>query len=78
MSDAIQQINFYVNEAPPELLHEREEYLTSVFIPWLKRGLENTTRWVRQDPDDTEMRELHNAYQTGVKFFTTWEKERAA
>lgn len=42
MSNAIQQINFYVNEAAPETLRDRQNYLTIVFIPWLRRGLVNT------------------------------------
>lgn len=50
MSDAIQQINFYVNEAASETLRDRQNYLTIVFIPWLRRGLVNTERWVQENP----------------------------
>ena len=78
MNDAIRQINFYVNEASPETIADRAAYLTSVFIPWLRHGLENTTRWTIENPGDKEMQELHSAYQVGVEFFNKWEQERAA
>ncbi|MEQ5054635.1 hypothetical protein ABN154_22970 [Klebsiella michiganensis] len=75
MSNAIQQINFYVNEAAPETLRDRQNYLTIVFIPWLRRGLVNTERWVKENPGDVEMQELYAAYRAGVEFFNTWERE---
>lgn len=69
----MQQINYYVNEAAPETLSQRSAYLTSVFIPWLRRGLESTTRWVKENPEDAEMQALHCAYQSGVNFFENWQ-----
>ena len=78
MSDAIQQINFYVNEEASETLRDRQNYLTIVFIPWLRRGLVNTERWVQENPGDAEMQELYAAYRAGVEFFNAWERERAA
>lgn len=78
MSDAISQINYYVNEASSETLIDRTAYLTSVFIPWLRRGLVKTTHWTKENPGDKEMQELHLSYKAGVGFFDKWEREHAA
>lgn len=75
MNPAIQQINYYVNEAAPETLSQRSAYLTSVFIPWLRRGLGKTTQLVKKNPEDAEMYALHAAYQSGVNFFENWQSE---
>lgn len=78
MSSAIERINFYVKEAAPETLNQRSAYLYSVFIPWLRRGFEKTSLWIKETPDDEEMQQLHSAYKSGVEFFNAWEIQRVA
>jgi hypothetical protein len=64
---AVQQINFYVNEASPELIAARWTYLESFLLPtWIKR-LEQMQSWKDKNGSDLE---LIAAYQSGVDYLT--------
>jgi len=66
----IEQLNFYMNHASPDLLESRREYIERVIVSKLKRGIEEQKEWspeFRSEPDSIE---LINAYESGLKFFT--------
>ncbi|WP_458020213.1 hypothetical protein [Klebsiella pneumoniae] len=52
MSDAIQQINFYVNEAASETLRDRQSYLTDAEMQELyaayRAGVDFFNAWERE------------------------------
>ncbi|RYH95922.1 hypothetical protein EVY00_15120 [Citrobacter werkmanii] len=66
----IEQLNFYMTQASPELLESRREYIERVIVGKLKRGIEEQKEWsqeIRSQPDSIE---LINAYKSGLEFFT--------
>ncbi|MES3444083.1 hypothetical protein [Citrobacter freundii] len=66
----IEQLNFYMTQASPELLESRREYIERVIVGKLKRGIEEQKQWsqeIRSQPDSIE---LINAYKSGLEFFT--------
>ncbi|WP_208743899.1 hypothetical protein [Citrobacter portucalensis] len=66
----IEQLNFYMTQASPELLESRREYIERVIVGKLKRGIEEQKQWsqeIRYQPDSIE---LINAYKSGLEFFT--------
>ncbi|MDB2181126.1 hypothetical protein [Citrobacter farmeri] len=73
---AVQQINFYVNDASNELIKERRVYLENYLLPCWKGRLEEMQSW--QEPSATDL-ELLAEYQKGVDFLTeVLKQERAA
>ncbi|EBL3323403.1 hypothetical protein L8909_003462 [Salmonella enterica] len=64
---AVQQINFYVNEASPECIEGRRAYLCQCILPRLKDGLSSMHIWKEKTDDDLE---LISIYQKGVDFLT--------
>lgn len=64
---AVQQINFYVNEASPVLISERRVYLEKNLLPCWKQRLEEIQSWTVKTETDLE---LLAAYQSGVDFLT--------
>lgn len=73
---AVQQINFYVNDASPELLKERRVYLENYLLPCWKGRLAEMKSWI--EPSTTDL-ELRAEYQKGVDFLTAaLKQERAA
>ena len=66
----IEQLNFYMTQASPELLESRREYIERVIVGKLKRGIEEQKEWsqeIRSQPDSIE---LINAYKSSLEFFT--------
>ncbi|MGQ3664001.1 hypothetical protein [Citrobacter braakii] len=64
---AVQQINFYVNEASSELIAERRNYLESYLLPTWKNRLEQMQSWKEHSATDLD---LLSEYQQGVEFLT--------
>lgn len=72
---AVQQINFYVNEASPELIAERRNYLESYLLPTWKNRLEQMQSW--KEHSDTDL-EFIEAYKSGVDYLTEALKQESA
>ncbi|EMO0630277.1 hypothetical protein WCV77_002716 [Salmonella enterica] len=67
----IEQLNFYMTQASPEILEMRREYIERVIVGKLRRGIEQQKQWsqeMRYQPDSLE---LINAYEAGIQFFIT-------
>lgn len=65
----LEQLNFYMNQASPELLEHRREYIERVIVGKLRRGIEEQATWsqdMRSQPDSIE---LIDAYEAGLNFF---------
>ncbi|EDO4758180.1 hypothetical protein PC667_004422 [Salmonella enterica] len=73
---AVQQINFYVHDASPELLKERRVYLENYLLPCWKGRLAEMQSWKEPSTKDLE---FLAEYQKGVDFLTdALKQERAA
>lgn len=73
---AVKQINFYVNDASPELLKERRVYLENYLLPCWKGRLAEMQSW--KEPSTTDL-ELRAEYQKAVDFLTAeLKQERTA
>ncbi|EBV4003017.1 hypothetical protein F9N47_22700 [Salmonella enterica] len=64
---AVQQINFYVNEASPELIKERRIYLENYLLPCWKGRLAEMQSW--KEHSDTDL-EFIAEYQSAVDYLT--------
>ncbi|EDU0615326.1 hypothetical protein AHY83_000940 [Salmonella enterica subsp. salamae] len=67
----IEQLNFYMTQASPELLEMRREYIERVIVGKLRRGIEEQKRWSQEMRSQPDSLELINAYQAGIQFFIT-------
>ncbi|MBD9658080.1 hypothetical protein [Pantoea sp. PNT03] len=66
----IEQLNFYMTQASPELLESRREYIERVIVVKLKRGIEDQKSWSPEFASEPDSQELIVAYKGGLKFFT--------
>lgn len=66
----IEQINFYMHQASPELLESRREYIERVIVGKLKRGFEEQKLWSPELLGEPDSKELITAYEEGLRFFT--------
>lgn len=66
----IEQLNFYMTEASPELLEGRREYIERVIVGKLKRGIEEQQAWTPEFASEPDAQALIAAYAEGFKFFT--------
>lgn len=66
----IEQLNFYMTEASPELLEIRREYIERVIVGKLKRGIEIFRSWTPDSCSTPETAALISAYESGLKFFS--------
>ncbi|WP_312990861.1 hypothetical protein [Atlantibacter hermannii] len=66
----IEQLNFYMTQASPELLESRREYIERVIVGKLKRGIEEQKTWPSELKDEPDSIELVAAYSEGLNFFT--------
>lgn len=66
----IEQLNFYMTEASPELLDSRREYIERVIVGKLKRGIKQMQAWTPDFASKPEAQALITAYTEGLKFFT--------
>lgn len=66
----IEQLNFYITEASPELLESRREYIERVIVGKLKRGIEEQKSWSPEFAGEPDSQELITAYADGLRFFT--------
>lgn len=72
---AVQQINFYINDASPELLVERRVYLENYLLPCWKGRLAEMQSWIEYTDADLQ---LLAAYQSGIDYLTDALKQEAA
>lgn len=72
---AVRQINFYINDASPELLFERRVYLENYLLPCWKGRLAEMQSW--SECTDADLK-LLAAYQRGVDYLTDALKQEAA
>lgn len=61
-------VDFYINDASPEVIAGRRLYLEAVLIPRLRAGLNVLNKMTLTDPNDIGLRDV---YQRGVDFFDT-------
>lgn len=66
----IEQLNFYMNQASPDLLESRREYIEQVIVAKLKRGLEVQKSWSTEFANAPDSLEIISAYKAGLSFFT--------
>lgn len=66
----IEQLNFYMTQASPELLESRREYIERVIVGKLKRGIEIFRSWPPEFATTPESKVLIGAYESGLTFFT--------
>lgn len=66
----IEQLEFYITQASPELLESRREYIESVIVGKLKRGIQEQSAWSSEFKSMPDSKELIVAYESGLKFFT--------
>ncbi|MBD8129295.1 hypothetical protein [Pantoea agglomerans] len=66
----IEQLNFYMHQASPELLESRREYIERVIVFKLRRGIEEQKSWSPELLSEAGSQELIAAYAQGLKFFT--------
>lgn len=66
----IEQLNFYMTQASPELLEARREYIEKVIVSKLNRGIEKQKKWSLEFSNLPDSIELIQAYESGIKFFT--------
>ncbi|ECF2500732.1 hypothetical protein E1911_23825 [Salmonella enterica subsp. enterica serovar Virchow] len=66
----IEQLNFYMTQASPELLESRREYIERVIVGKLKRGIEQQMAWPSKFKNEPDSVELIAAYKSGLKYFT--------
>lgn len=59
-------VDFYINEASPEVIAGRRLYLEAVLIPRLRTGLAVLNKMGLTEQEDIELRDV---YQRGVDFF---------
>lgn len=64
---AVRQINFYVNEASPELISARRNYLQEFLLPTWETRLEQMLSWSDKNDSDLELIEI---YRNGVEYLT--------
>ncbi len=64
----IEQLKFYMNEASPELLEARREYIERVIVKKLRDGVEIQKAWSAELASDAA--DLIEAYRAGLGFFT--------
>lgn len=64
----IEQLKFYMNEASPELLEARREYIERVIVKKLRDGVEIQKNWPAEFASDAA--DLIEAYREGLEFFT--------
>lgn len=64
----IEQLKFYMTEAPPELLEARREYIERVIVKKLRDGVEIQKAWSAELASDAA--DLIEAYRAGLDFFT--------
>ncbi|MEE9648121.1 hypothetical protein [Enterobacter soli] len=65
----IEQLNFYMTQASPELLESRREYIERVIVAKLKRGIEEQNLWSPELKAQQDSIELIDAYEAGLQFF---------
>ncbi len=66
----IEQLNFYMNQASPELLESRRVYIERVIVGKLKRGIELQKSWTSKFAAEQDSKELIAVYEAALKFFT--------
>ncbi|WFL66406.1 hypothetical protein [Pantoea sp. X85] len=66
----IEQLNFYMTQASPELLESRREYIERAIVGKLKRGIEEQKSWSPEFASEPDSQELIVAYAEGLRFFT--------
>ncbi|SFX55471.1 hypothetical protein SAMN03097705_3527 [[Enterobacter] aerogenes] len=66
----IEQLNFYMTKATPDLLESRREYIERVIVGKLKRGIEEQMHWSQEMRSQPDSIELIDAYTSGLEFFT--------
>lgn len=66
----IEQLNFYMTKASPDLLESRREYIERVIVGKLRRGIEEQKQWSQEMRSQPDSIELINAYKSGLEFFT--------
>ena len=66
----IEQLNFYMTQASPELIEIRREYIERVIVGKLRRGIEEQKHWSQEMKSQPDSLELINAYEAGLNFFT--------
>ncbi|WP_286863216.1 MULTISPECIES: hypothetical protein [Pantoea] len=66
----IEQLGFYMNQASPELLESRREYIERVIVGKLKRGIQGQKSWSPEFASQPDSKELIAAYEEGLRFFT--------
>jgi dimeric dUTPase (all-alpha-NTP-PPase superfamily) len=64
----IEQLKFYMTEAPPELLEARREYIERVIVKKLRNGVATQKTWSAEFASDAA--DLIEAYRAGLAFFT--------
>ncbi|EGT5185844.1 hypothetical protein FZI02_08960 [Cronobacter sakazakii] len=64
---AVRQINFYVNEASPELISARRNYLQEFLLPTWETRLKQMLSWSDKNDSDLELIEI---YRNGVEYLT--------
>lgn len=65
----IEQLNFYMTQASPELLESRREYIERVIVGKLMRGIEDQQSWSSELKNEPDSIELIAAYTEGLNFF---------
>jgi hypothetical protein len=63
----IEQLNFYMKQASPELIESRREYIERVIVKKLREGVEVQKKWSAEFASDAL--DLIEAYEAGLKFF---------
>lgn len=66
----IEQLNFYMTQAAPELLESRREYIECVIVGKLKRGIKEQKAWAPEFAAESDSQELITAYSAALQFFT--------
>ncbi len=66
----IEQLNFYMHQASPELLESRREYIERVIVSQLNRGILQQKSWSPDFANLPDSIELIEAYEAGLRFFT--------
>lgn len=66
----IEQLNFYMTQASPDLLESRREYIERVIVSKLKRGINQQMAWSSEFKNEPDSVEIISAYKSGLKFFT--------
>lgn len=66
----IEQLDFYMNQASPELIESRREYVERVIVGKLKWGIEKMRAWPAEFAAEQEAEELIAVYEAAIRFFT--------